>query len=164
MTWEWTAWSSCSGHGGPFRTKGSRYGTGVRSAEGLGGQQHPRDVCMTEDRTGGLLRGGAEAELKTLAGLCKAVSDPPDGPVVMSTLHHCLCRLRLKCSLRNPARLVAVSRSLGIPVWIKSILFLSHLSSSAVEQDTHPRILQGSVSSLVGLSGVCTTIRKQVSL
>lgn len=34
---EWIAWSSSSGHGGPFRTKGSLYGRRMRSAWGQGG-------------------------------------------------------------------------------------------------------------------------------
>lgn len=37
VTQEWTAWSSSSGHGGPFRTKGSLYGKRMRSAWGQGG-------------------------------------------------------------------------------------------------------------------------------
>lgn len=56
----------------------------------------------------------AEAELQTLAAPCEAIGDPEDGLVVMSTLLHCLWRLRLMCSLRNVALLGAVSGSPGI--------------------------------------------------
>lgn len=66
------AWSSCSGHGGPFRRKGLMNGIGVRSTWDLGGGW-PRDSSMP----GGLCncRQGrstimleANTELQPLAG------------------------------------------------------------------------------------------------